>query len=95
MRSRDSFDTMFGFFRVFFILAFIGVIAMFVLRGTLVYNAMKGGKTMYQIEVNSFNQHETYLTSEFTKDEKTGCLTFKDELGIKRIVCNQYTITQY
>jgi len=74
------------------ITVFIGLI---LLRGAMVVNSMKSGNKLYEITVNSFNTHESYLTNEFTKDKETGCITFKDEIGIKRIVCNNYTITEY
>lgn len=93
--KRNSFDTGFSFFRGFAITIVILIVALFLFRGALVYNAVVGGKLVYQITVNSYNGPEEYITNEFTKDEKTGCITFKDELGIKRIVCNQYTITQF
>jgi len=92
---RDSFDRTFSLMRGFIVLVFILIIGMFLFRGYLIYGAKKGGKPMYEIEVNNFQQVESYFTKEYTKDEKTGCITFKDEFGIKRIVCNNYTITQY
>lgn len=95
---RSSFGNDNGFFRpfkIFFFLIAFAIIAMISLKVGLVYNSFKGGKQVYEIHVNSFNGSENYITTEFTKDEKTGCLTFKDELGIKRTVCNSYTITTY
>lgn len=86
---------MFKFVRGFIVGVFIIIIAAFVVKGILVYNAVKSGKVIYQVDVNSFNGGESYLTKEYTKDEKTGCITFKDEIGIKRVVCNNYTISEY
>jgi hypothetical protein len=71
------------------------VIATIAIRGTFVMKALDTNDHIFQINVNSFNQVETYLTKEWTKDEKTGCITFKDEFGVKRIVCNNYTVTEY
>jgi hypothetical protein len=61
----------------------------------MVVNSINGGKKLYEVKVNSYNTYESYLTNEFTKDKETGCITFKDEIGIKRIVCNNYTITEF
>lgn len=93
--KRNSFDRTFSFTRGIVLMVFIFIIGMFLFRGYLIYDAKKGDKSMYEIEVNNFQNVESYLTKEYTKDEKTGCITFRDEFGIKRIVCNNYTITQY
>lgn len=70
-------------------------ISIVLLRGSMVVNSINGGKKLYEVKVNSYNTYESYLTNEFTKDKETGCITFKDEIGIKRIVCNNYTITEF
>ena len=82
-------------FKGFFALIFLFIIGMFVFKGVMIYNAKKSNKTVYEIQVNNFQQIESYFTSEYTKDKETGCITFKDEFGIKHIVCNNYTISQY
>lgn len=82
-------------FKGFFALIFLFIIGMFVFKGVMIYNAKKSNKVLYEIQVNNFQQIESYFTSEYTKDKETGCITFKDEFGIKHIVCNNYTISQY
>lgn len=82
-------------FRMFFGFILFLIITLIALRATMVFTAMKSGKTMYQIDVNNFNNPESYLTTSYEKDEKTGCIKFKDEFGVKHIVCNSYSITQY
>lgn len=86
---------MFALTRIIFVLAFILIIGFFGFRIFLISDAKKNDKPIYQIEVNNFNSPESYLTSEWEKDEKTGCIKFKDEFGIKHIVCNNYTIVEY
>jgi hypothetical protein len=76
----------------FFVLIFVGLIF---LRINLVYNASKDGKKIYEIQVNNYKQVETYVTNEYVRDKETGCIKFKDEFGIKRVVCNNYTITEF
>ena len=77
------------------ILLFTLIIGMFIFKGIMIYNAKKSNKPIYEININNLKQIEIYMTNEYTKDEKSGCITFKDEFGIKHIVCNNYTITQY
>lgn len=73
----------------------VGFLLLIALRVFLIVDLKNRGEKIYQIEVNSFNGQEIYMTNEYTKDEKTGCITFKDMIGVKRIVCNSYTITEY
>jgi hypothetical protein len=91
----DSFGRTFSLFRGIFVVVFIAVIGLFLFKGYLVMSAKKSNKTIYDIQVNNFQTVENYLTTEYAKDEKTGCISFKDEFGIKHIVCNNYTITEY
>jgi hypothetical protein len=92
---RDSFDTMSSLIKVFFVIVITVIILSLLFRVNMVLDIKKNGKTIYQISVNKFNEVETYMTGEYTRDEKSGCISFKDEFGIKRIVCNNYTITEY
>ena len=82
-------------FKGFLALIFLFIMGMFIFKGIMIYNVKKSNKTVYEIQVNNFQQIESYFTSEYTKDKETGCITFKDEFGIKHIVCNNYTISQY
>ena len=88
-------DTGFKFFKVIFVLVWIFIIGMFIFRIALVSNAVNSDKPLYEISVNTFNEPESYLTSEYERDQTSGCIKFKDEFGIRHIVCNNYTITQY
>ena len=89
------FDKGFSFFKVFFVLIFLLIIGGIIFRANMYVNAKNSGKAIYEIHVNRFNETESYMTSEYTRDKETGCISFKDEFGIKRIVCNDYTITEY
>jgi LPS O-antigen subunit length determinant protein (WzzB/FepE family) len=91
----NSFDRTFSLFRGIFVIVFIAIIGLILFKGYLVVSAKKSNKTIYDIQVNNFQTVENYLTTEYTKDEKTGCISFKDEFGIKHIVCNNYTISEY
>lgn len=91
----ESFKRQFNFLRFTFVIVFIGIIGMFVFRILMISKARNDGKTIYEIQVNSFNHVENYATTDYVKDDNTGCIKFKDEFGIKRIVCNDYTITEY
>ena len=82
-------------FKFFFTLIFILIIGSILWRVGLVINANKNGKVVYEINVNNFNQVESYFTTSYERDKETGCIRFKDEFGIKRTVCNNYTITEY
>ncbi len=95
MRFRSSFDEGFGWYKLFFGLIVLIILTFIGIRFTMISNSIKGGKSVYEINVNSFDKNESYITNEFTRDKETGCISFKDEFGIKRIVCNNYTITQY
>lgn len=88
-------DTGFKFFKVIFVLVWILIIGMFIFKIALVSNAVNSDKPLYEISVNSFDGPESYLTTEYKRDQTSGCIKFKDEFGISRIVCNNYTITQY
>lgn len=91
----DSFDRNFSIFRVFFVLVFLFIIVGFLFKAKIVVGAMNGRKTLYEIDVNNFNQQETYMTKEYTRDKETGCIKFKDEFGITHVICNNYSITEY
>jgi hypothetical protein len=79
----------------FFVIIILIIIGGFIFKVGLITEAKKNDKTIYQIEVNSFNSVESYTTTEYEKEEKSGCIKFKDEFGIKHIVCNNYSITEY
>ena len=85
----------FRFFKVITVFFFILVIGAFIFKGVLISRAMNGGKTLYQIDVNNYRYTETYITEKYIVDPNTKCVSFKDEMCIKRIVCNNYTITEY
>jgi hypothetical protein len=87
--------THFRFFYIVFGMILLTIIGLFVFKIDMIAEARKNGKTVYEINVNSFNRIETYTTTEFTRGEKTGCIKFKDEFGLKHVVCNNYTITEY
>jgi hypothetical protein len=95
MRFRSDFDEGFGWYKLFFALIVVIILTLIGLRFAMVSKSLKNGKTVYEINVNTFDRSESYMTNEFTRDKETGCISFKDEFGIKRIVCNNYTITQY
>ena len=71
------------------------VVSFILLRMDFMVETKTKGKTLYSVEVINFTKNETYLTSDYTRDEKTGCISFKDMLGVKRTVCNNYTISEY
>ena len=91
----DSFDRGFKFFRVIFIGMFLAIIGAFIFKIGLVTDAKRNNKTIYEIEVNNYNNVESYTTTSYEKDKESGCIKFKDEFGMKHIVCNNYTITEY
>jgi hypothetical protein len=85
----------FTIFNVVFVGVFMIIIGSLIFKGIFVSRAINSGKTLYQIDVNNYNNHEIYITDKYIVDQNTKCLSFKDEMGIKRIVCNNYTITEY
>jgi hypothetical protein len=86
---------MFKLTKIFIILIMCIMVGMLVFKGVFITRALNTGKTLYQIDVNSFNGAQVYITEKYIVDPNTKCLSFKDEMGIKRIVCNNYTITEY
>ena len=66
-----------------------------IFKASLIADAKRNNKTIYQIEINNFNNVESYTTTDYERDEKSGCIKFKDEFGIKHVVCNNYSITEY
>ncbi len=86
---------MIKFVKISFIAVGALVLALLFYKMSLFYDATKDGKPVYQIEVNSFNSYESYVTKSYTRNNATGCIEFIDELGFKRTVCNNYTITEY
>lgn len=86
---------MYNILRGVIAVAVVLVVGLLIFQTSLVMDAKNRGEKVYHIEVNSFNGAETYSTTNYTKDKETGCITFKDLVGIKRVVCNNYTITEY
>lgn len=86
--------TMFKFAKFFIGAAITLFVILICLRFFFVYSSITSGEKIYQIDVNSFNGPESYITKEYQKDAQ-GCLTFKDEFNFQHTVCNSYTITQY
>ena len=91
----DSFDRSFKFFRVIFVGVIIAIIGSFIFKVGLVTDAKRNNKTIYEIEVNNYNHVETYTTTSYERDKESDCIKFKDEFGMKHVVCNNYTITEY
>ena len=85
----------FGFFKGFFVVIFLIFIGLLIFKGVFISRAINSGKTLFQIDVNNYKDNETYITEKYIVDPNTKCVSFKDEMGIKRIVCNNYTITEY
>jgi hypothetical protein len=67
--------------------------------GVVFWNASKRTNTkpagLYQIEVNTFGAATDYITTEYKIDSITKCVQFKDMMGLRRKVCDHYTITTY
>ena len=90
-----SFDNMFNFVKFFMIFVFLIIIGGLIFKGIMIVDAKKNNKTLYQIDVNKYNEVESYITTDYVRDEKSGCIRFKDEFGLQRTVCNNYSITEY
>jgi hypothetical protein len=82
-------------FKFIFIATFVFIVAVGVFKGLMIGKALQSDKNIYQIDVDSFNGTETYFATEYIVDAKTNCITFKDALGMRRTVCNKYTLTEY
>jgi len=95
----DSFDRNFNsgftFFKVLFVGIFLAIIGAFIFKIGLITDAKRNNKAIYQIEVNNYNHIESYTTTSYERDKESDCIKFKDEFGMKHIVCNNYTITEY
>lgn len=77
------------------LIIFALVISTLIFRICSITSAKHSGKKVYQINVHTFNRVESYITREYTIEEGTGCISFKDDFGFKHIICNGYTITEY
>ncbi len=88
-------DNTFGFFKAYMVVIIMLIAGGIAFKVSMVMDARKNNKTLYEIEVNNYRNVETYTTTEYTRDQTTGCIRFKDEFGIKHTVCNNYTITEY
>lgn len=91
----DSFDKSFSFFKIIFAVVVVLIIGTFIFKIGLITDAKRNNKAIYQIEVNNYNHIESYTTTEYERDKESDCIKFKDEFGMKHIVCNNYTITEY
>lgn len=91
----NNFETTTSLIKAFMVLVVTLIIGAFVFKINLITTARHNNKPVYEIEVNNFQNMETYTTTEYTRDQNTGCIKFKDEFGIKHTVCNNYTITEY
>ena len=82
---------------IFFIIVivFFAAIGSVFYAGWFVYKGKSENRIIYIIDVNNFNGRQTHVTYDYEKDETTGCISFKDEFGIKRTICNNYSITQF
>jgi hypothetical protein len=83
------------FHKTIFIIALVLIVGTIVLKGLYIGHALQSDKKIYQIEVDSFNGTESYIATEYVVDQKTNCITFKDAMGMRRTVCNKYTLTEY
>jgi hypothetical protein len=82
-------------FRGMFVLILLLVLGAIAFKAIFISREISNNKTLYQIDVNTYQNSETYLTEKYIVDPNTKCISFKDEMGIKRIVCNNYTVTEY
>lgn len=85
----------FKFVKVIFIGIMAIVVISFLLRMVMVAGVWGKGGKVYTIDVNTFNSVESYTTNGYERDDKSGCIRFKDEFGISHVVCNNYSITEY
>ena len=62
---------------------FIGILVFlaFLIFRLATLSQIKGGKTIYQIDVNIYNHSDTYFSTEVSYPEKD-IIVFKDEFGI-------------
>ena len=85
----------FRFVKVIFI-GILSIVAIsFIFRIVMIAGVWGSGGKVYTIDVNTFNSVESYTASGYERDDKSGCIRFKDEFGISHVVCNNYTITEY
>lgn len=91
----DSFDRSFNLFKIVFALVAVLIIGGLIFKVVMIVDAKQNDKPLYEVNVNTFNQVESYTTTSYTRDKQSGCIEFKDEFGIQHIVCNNYTITKY
>ena len=83
------------FIKIMFIVLGLVVITSIIIRIVMVSRAKVDNNVAYLIAVNTYGSYESYVTKNYNKDRTTGCIEFIDELGLKRTVCNSYTITEY
>lgn len=88
-------SNLFRFTKGVFVVVFCLILGMIAFKVVFISRAINNNKTLYQIDVNTYQNSETYITEKYIVDPNTKCISFKDEMGIKRIVCNNYTVTEY
>ena len=73
-------------------LAIAGIVLIFLFKLNVI---SQGGET-YVITVPSYSGEAstTYMTKHYSKDS-TGCISFKDEIGLNRIVCGPYSVSSF
>ena len=73
-------------------LAIAGMVLIFLFKLNVI---SQGGET-YVITVPSHSGEAstTHMTKHYSK-HKTGCISFKDEIGLNRIVCGAYTVSLF
>lgn len=84
-----------GLIKGIFAIAIFAALVSIGLKFVFIAKGMNSDGKVYEITVNSYDGPESYFAKGYEKDTETGCIKFKDEFGIKRIVCNNYTITEY
>jgi len=85
----------FGLHKIGIITIAVVIIGIFVMNVLYIADTVSKGENIYQIDVKSYNSLENYTTKNYTIDSVNHCIKFTDIMGIKRVVCGDYSITQY
>jgi len=76
------------------IFIFVGVVLIATIALKLNILGQEGETYVITVPSYSGEASTTYMTKHYSKDS-TGCISFKDEIGLNRIVCGPYTVSSF
>lgn len=80
------------FQKTFFVIIVVIILLTIATRFVFISGVLRDSDMRYRVTVPVYNGiPDTYYTGKYT--ESGNCITFKDEFGIERKVCGNYTVS--